>query len=338
MKKSIFIILMATLLATTTNAETMQHWAYVRDDCGNLIGTVDAYSDVQVYGICEDNPARSYVYIPETGTYGTIASVYIYGGTDYEYENPLEYSYGTYCPENPLEYSYNTYSPENNYDSWDTPTYDEYAETYNYGSYSVGGYEYDAYTDPVAYNTAPADTHYGYIPEYGTEEYWDWLDVQTDESGSIAYYDNEYNQWLPSQINYQTEPARYGEGEIWIDVNLSSQTLSVYSGGEVLVSGLCVTGQPGELETPVGTHYVMAKEAGATLRDDNPDGTPYACPVDFWMPFTESGCGIHDSDRAAFGGDIYMTSGSYGCVNAPWDLARDVFNLADVGTRIEVHW
>lgn len=327
MKKVLLpIAFLATITSIPAYADTMQHWANVRDESGSLIGTVDAYSDVQVYGICEDNPARSYIYIPETGTYGTVASVYLYGGTDYEYENPLEYSYGTYTNS---EYSYADYSdygyyPYNYGEEYNTG-YDESSyDSYSYESYSVQQQDYAYEEEPVSYET----------PEYGTDAYWDWLDRELEETGGSAYFDTATHQWT---TGYLTRKA--SDGEVWIDVDITNQTITAYSGDTPIVSGSCVTGIEGAYDTPTGTHYIMSKETGATLRGENPDGSLYECPVDYWMPFTDSGCGIHDATwRGAFGGDIYKSSGSYGCVNTPYDVVSEIYAIADVGTRIEVHY
>lgn len=69
----------------------MAHWANLRDACGNIIGCVDAGASVEIIGECEDNPSRTLIYDYTTGCYGTVASVYLYGGSDYEYENPTEW-------------------------------------------------------------------------------------------------------------------------------------------------------------------------------------------------------------------------------------------------------
>ena len=39
----------------------------------------------------------------------------------------------------------------------------------------------------------------------------------------------------------------------------------------------------------------------------------------------------------AFGGEIYKTNGSHGCVNLPHDVAEQLFGMVDVGTVVIVH-
>ena len=53
----------------------------------------------------------------------------------------------------------------------------------------------------------------------------------------------------------------------------------------------------------------------------NRDGSKYSSFVDYWMRFYE-GVGFHDATwRSQFGGNIYLTNGSHGCVNMPKDAA-----------------
>ena len=94
MKKSKYLLigaLIAAALALPASAETMSHWAQIRDEQGEIIGRIDAGEEVEVLGVCEDTPYRSEIYYPLEDLYGTVASVYIYGGSEYEYENPEEY-------------------------------------------------------------------------------------------------------------------------------------------------------------------------------------------------------------------------------------------------------
>ena len=52
------------------------------------------------------------------------------------------------------------------------------------------------------------------------------------------------------------------------------------------------------------------------------------------MPFN-GGIGLHDAKwRNKFGGDIYKTSGSHGCVNCPPELAKTIFENIEAGTPV----
>ena len=84
---------LALMLSVSASAMEMSHWALIRDDAGEVIGQIDVGEEVEVLGTCEYNPSRSEIYYPAADLYGTVASVYIYGGTDEEYENPNDFVY-----------------------------------------------------------------------------------------------------------------------------------------------------------------------------------------------------------------------------------------------------
>lgn len=57
-------------------------------------------------------------------------------------------------------------------------------------------------------------------------------------------------------------------------------------------------------------------------------------PVTYWMPFFD-GQGLHDATwRSSFGGSIYQTNGSHGCVNLPLDAAQRIYDSIDTGVAI----
>ena len=64
----------------------------------------------------------------------------------------------------------------------------------------------------------------------------------------------------------------------------------------------------------------------------------YEQPVTYWMPFNGN-VGIHDADtwRSEYGGEIYKTSGSHGCVNTPTANAEKIFNTVEIGTPVIVY-
>ena len=46
------------------------------------------------------------------------------------------------------------------------------------------------------------------------------------------------------------------------------------------------------------------------------------------------GVGLHDLNRSAYGGDIYMYNGSHGCINLPVDFAKQLFDVVSVGIPV----
>ena len=110
-------------------------------------------------------------------------------------------------------------------------------------------------------------------------------------------------------------------GNSYIEVNLTKQHIWLYKNGTLIIDSDIVTGNESlSCSTPAGTYRVNYKEANATLKGEN-----YSQPVAYWMPFNEN-IGIHDATwRDQFGGEIYKTNGSHGCVNAPYETAKKIF-------------
>ena len=58
----------------------MDHWANVRNECGDVIGRVGAGENVTVLGIDCDEPDRVMVYDSDSGVYGSVLASCVYGG------------------------------------------------------------------------------------------------------------------------------------------------------------------------------------------------------------------------------------------------------------------
>lgn len=126
-------------------------------------------------------------------------------------------------------------------------------------------------------------------------------------------------------------------GDSYVEIDTSRQHVWMYKDGECIVDTDCVTGIAGKHDTPPGYFFLTAKVPGKTLRGYNDDGSQYAAPVSYWMPFN-GGIGLHDASwRATFGGTIYITNGSHGCVNLPKSAAKTIYENIDMETPIIVY-
>lgn len=133
----------------------------------------------------------------------------------------------------------------------------------------------------------------------------------------------------------QKAAARTGSdiGNTYVEVDFSKQHLWFYKNGSLVVDGDVVTGNVSLNDsTPEGVYGIKDKERNATLK-----GQDYSTVVSYWMPFNQ-GIGLHDATwRNQFGGQIYLTNGSHGCVNCPYNLAETIFGSIDVGTPVVCH-
>ena len=137
-------------------------------------------------------------------------------------------------------------------------------------------------------------------------------------------------------IYKQTAAAHGADNDFagtYAEVSINAQHLWFYKNGEQVVSSDFVSGNPYKGNaTPTGTYYVVYKDKDAILK-----GEDYETPVSFWMPFN-GGIGFHDATwRGRFGGTIYQGGGSHGCINLPYDVAKQLFELISPGDPVIVY-
>lgn len=128
-------------------------------------------------------------------------------------------------------------------------------------------------------------------------------------------------------------------GNTYIEVDLSRQYLWFYKNGELVVESPIVTGiNQGGWQTNVGVGSILSKNTNQTLKGEDFFGGKYSTPVKYWMPIGWDGEGFHDADwRYSFGGSIYQTDGSHGCLNLPPSVAETIFNNVEIHTPVVVY-
>lgn len=130
-------------------------------------------------------------------------------------------------------------------------------------------------------------------------------------------------------------------GSRYVDVDLSEQYARFYDGGTIIWESALVSGNPNKgNSTPQGVWSMNAKSSPATLvgqRGD--DGEPeYETRVQYWMPFKGNSVGFHDATwQSSFGGSRYLTNGSHGCVNLPYNAAQALYGIIQRGDVVVVH-
>ncbi len=132
---------------------------------------------------------------------------------------------------------------------------------------------------------------------------------------------------------YSQKAASHGAndyGDTYVEMNLTAQHLFFYKDGKLLVESDFVSGNVSKgWTTPPGAFPITYKERNATL-----DGEGYSTPVSYWMPFN-GGIGMHDASwRSSFGGTIYKTNGSHGCINLPPAVAKTIYENISQGDPV----
>ncbi len=177
-------------------------------------------------------------------------------------------------------------------------------------------------------------THSGETITVRGGNYGWWTDRPNTTAALIeAIYKGESGEFEPV---YFSEAVVHGDSDIgdnYVEVDLDNQHVYVYKGNSLAVESDCVSGKvtAGNF-TPDGTYAITYKERDATLV-----GQGYSSAVSYWMPFNGN-IGMHDASwRSQFGGDIYVTGGSHGCVNLPKKKAAEIFDNVEKGEPVIVY-
>lgn len=130
------------------------------------------------------------------------------------------------------------------------------------------------------------------------------------------------------------QPGQTDIGDSYVEIDLGKQHLYLYVDGEVVLETDFVSGNAARgWNTPAGVFGLTYKTRNAVLRGEN-----YETPVSFWMPFNGN-IGMHDASwRGAFGGDIYLTNGSHGCINLPPDMAEIIYEYVYTGFPVVCYY
>lgn len=167
----------------------------------------------------------------------------------------------------------------------------------------------------------------------------------TIEKGNYGYKLNQKKQKeLLMELVYTHKSAKqeviysqrgYGNdagdiGSTYIEVDMSAQMLYYYQNGSLVLSTPVVTGNTSRGNgTPQRVCYIYYKQRNRTLI-----GEDYRTPVSYWMA-VYGNIGIHDATwRGKFGGNIYKTNGSHGCINTPIKEVARLYEMAEEGTPV----
>ena len=126
-----------------------------------------------------------------------------------------------------------------------------------------------------------------------------------------------------------------GYGLTYVEVDIPNQHVTFYENARKVMESDCVTGLPtAARRTHTGVFKIDYKQRNRILRGSQ---RLYASFVNYWMPF-DGGIGLHDATwRGSFGGSIYKSSGSHGCVNLPLSFAKRLYPRVYPGMTVWVH-
>ncbi len=149
------------------------------------------------------------------------------------------------------------------------------------------------------------------------------------------------NNRIPEHTGQLPSGENGGLGTTYLEINITKQHLWFVKDGSVVLESDFVSGKESDSTrlTPSGTYYIYNKERNRVLRGTKqPNGKyEYESPVSYWMPFNK-GIGLHDASwRSTFGGNIYINSGSHGCINLPTGFAGSLYSQIYVNLPVVVY-
>ena len=118
----------------------------------------------------------------------------------------------------------------------------------------------------------------------------------------------------------------------YIEISIDDQHLWYYEHGELMLETDVVTGRKGYSDSPCCAEPIWYRADGYIELD-------HQSFVDYWMAFYGVSYGIHDAARwrDEYGGDIYLRNGSGGCINTPYEMVEQLYEMTDYGTMVIVY-
>lgn len=141
--------------------------------------------------------------------------------------------------------------------------------------------------------------------------------------------------WIIAGYGTYTRIDNNDFGNQYIEIDIPNQKLYLIIDGEQVITSDIVSGtkNAGHL-TPAGAYKIekIVRDSILTGPGEDKEGE-----VEFAF-FFDNEKAIHDTAlRSEFGGDIYVTDGTRGCVNVPTDVVRQLFKYIEVGFPVIIY-
>ena len=194
--------------------------------------------------------------------------------------------------------------------------------------------EYVAYLS-ATYNTVGIEREFqatsGDIVKVPGGSYGNEIDENAEYEFLLnAFLNKQSGTRVPEYTSEAWEKGSNDIGDTYIEVDMGDQHMYYYADGEIVIDTPVVTGNTSRRwDTPAKVCYVYFKQRNRVLR-----GANYATPVKYWMA-VDGHIGIHDATwRSDFGGEIYKTNGSHGCINTPFEIMTELYDMVELGTPV----
>jgi|GEM_PF-653258 len=126
-------------------------------------------------------------------------------------------------------------------------------------------------------------------------------------------------------------------GNTYIEVDLTAQRMWYYENGvckfqtDQIVSGLA---SDSDRITPEGVYEILEKKSPDYLSGDGYSDVY----VKYFIRVSYEGIGFHDLSRGSYGGNIYLTNGSHGCINMKLAEVEKLYGMVKGGTPVVMYY
>ncbi|MBQ0027161.1 MAG: L,D-transpeptidase [Lachnospiraceae bacterium] len=196
---------------------------------------------------------------------------------------------------------------------------------------------YKALSPFNSYHNHVFNTHDGKRVYLSSGNYGNEIDIKAEAEAFFEAFEAGDSRYSCAP-EYKNKALYSGEDDIgptYVEVALDEQKLYYFENGILTLISDVVTGNKGRhYDTPEGVYGVFYKQRNRTLV-----GETYRSFVQYWIEFYPH-YGLHDASwrkEGAFGGDIYLTNGSHGCVNMPTDKVAKCYDIIEKGTPVIVY-
>ena len=211
------------------------------------------------------------------------------------------------------------------------------------GSYTLDQNQVAAWVQNMAYETDTFGLEHEFktslgptITLAGGGDYGWVIDKEATTAALVQAIQEGQNITTEPVYLYSGKDRRVNDiGDTYVEICITTQTMWCYKDGQLVVETPVVTGDHSTgFDTPSGSVWAIdAKKADAEFK-------LFPVKVAFWLPFNGD-CGIHDSTwrgESEYGGQTYLTNGSHGCVNTPYDAASKIFDAVEIGDPVIVYY
>lgn len=211
------------------------------------------------------------------------------------------------------------------------------------GTYAINRDSVTAYVKQMAYDTDTFGLAHEFKTSYGQTitlakggDYGWVINKDRTADALIEAIETQYQGTLEPVYRYKGIDRGINDiGDTYVEICIEDQTMWCYKDGQLIATTGIVTGNHSTgYDTPSGSVWAIdAKKKDVSF-------TLYDVDVTFWLPFNDQ-VGIHDASWRSpeeYNGSTFLTNGSHGCINTPYDAAEKIFNAMEIGYPVIVYY